>query len=81
MSILSGAHMTLFPRVKQLLEAEGVDHVLLTGGGIIPEEDMRALEEQGIGRLFGPGTPTTAAVEYIRDWYARHGRDRETAEA
>ncbi|MGI9190276.1 MAG: cobalamin B12-binding domain-containing protein [Longimicrobiaceae bacterium] len=79
MSILSGAHMTLFPRVQELLEEEGADHLLLTGGGIIPEEDMRALQEQGVGRLFGPGTTTTDAVEYIRDWFAEHGRDREGA--
>src|SRR5688500_3736285 len=63
MSILSGAHMTLFPRVRELLQADGADHILLTGGGIIPEEDMEALRSQGIGRLFGPGTPTSAAVE------------------
>ena len=80
MSILSGAHMTLFPRVKELLEAEGADHILITGGGIIPEEDMQALEGRGIGRLFGPGTTTTAAVEYIREWIAEHGRDRELVE-
>jgi methylmalonyl-CoA mutase, C-terminal domain len=79
MSILSGAHMTLFPRVKELLDAEGADHVLITGGGIIPEEDMRALRELGIGRLFGPGTTTTAAVDYIREWFAEHGRDRDPA--
>jgi methylmalonyl-CoA mutase, C-terminal domain len=81
MSILSGAHMTLFPRVQEMLAAEGADHILLTGGGIIPEEDMRDLEGRGIGKLFGPGTPTTEAVEYIRNWFAEHGRDRETAEA
>ncbi|HEX6748009.1 MAG TPA: cobalamin B12-binding domain-containing protein [Longimicrobium sp.] len=80
MSILSGAHMTLFPRVRELLEAEGADHILITGGGIIPEEDMQALEGQGIGRLFGPGTTTGAAVEYIREWFAEHGRDRELVE-
>jgi methylmalonyl-CoA mutase, C-terminal domain len=78
LSILSGAHMTLFPRVQELLAAEGADHILLTGGGIIPEEDMRALEEKGIGRLFGPGTTTGDAVRYIREWFAEHGRDRET---
>lgn len=77
MSILSGAHLTLFPRVKELLDAEGADHVLITGGGIIPEADMRRLEELGIGRLFGPGTPTRDAVRYIQDWFAEHGRDRE----
>ncbi len=70
MSVLSGAHMTLVPRVKELLEEAGVDHILLTGGGIIPEEDAEALEEQGVGRLFGPGTPTTIAIEYIRGWFA-----------
>ncbi|HEX6926271.1 MAG TPA: cobalamin B12-binding domain-containing protein [Longimicrobiaceae bacterium] len=77
MSILSGAHMTLFPRVKELLEAEGAGHILITGGGIIPEGDMRRLQEMGIGRLFGPGTPTSEAVRYIREWFAEHGRDRE----
>ena len=75
MSVLSGAHMTLFPRVKHLLDEAGADHVLLTGGGIIPEEDADRLEEQGVGKLFGPGTPTSAAIEYIREWAAA----RETA--
>lgn len=70
MSVLSGAHMTLFPRVKELLEKEGVDHILLTGGGIIPEDDVTALEAQGIGRLFGPGTPTTEAIAYVQEWFA-----------
>ena len=79
MSILSGAHMTLFPRVRELLAAEGADHILLTGGGIIPEADMRRLGEVGIGRLFGPGTTTRDAVDYIRGWFAEHGRDREAA--
>ncbi len=69
MSVLSGAHMTLFPRVKDLLRNEGADHILLTGGGIIPEEDIERLTEQGVGRLFGPGTPTTDAIEYIREWF------------
>jgi methylmalonyl-CoA mutase C-terminal domain/subunit len=71
MSILSGAHMTLFPRVKALLDEAGADHVLLTGGGIIPEEDAAALEAQGIGRLFGPGTSTEDAIAYVRDWFAQ----------
>jgi len=69
MSVLSGAHMTLFPRVLELLEAEGVTDMLLTGGGIIPEEDISTLQEQGVGRLFGPGTPTTEAIDYIREWF------------
>ena len=68
MSSLSGAHMTLIPRVRQLLDDAGADKVLVTGGGIIPEADMRSLESQGIGRLFGPGTPTTVAIEYVRKW-------------
>src|ERR1700740_2667938 len=58
LSILSGAHLTLFPRVKQLLDRGGRTDVLVTGGGIIPPEDMAALERQGIGKLFGPGTHT-----------------------
>ncbi len=70
LSILSGAHMTLFARVKRLLEEQGMGDVLVTGGGIIPEEDMEALREKhGIGRLFGPGTPTSDAVDYIRRWF------------
>jgi len=69
LSILSGAHMTLFPRVKALLVEAGADHMLLTGGGIIPDEDMDSLAEQGVGQLFGPGTPTTAAIDYIRSWF------------
>lgn len=77
MSILSGAHMTLFPRVRELLDEEGAEHILLTGGGIIPDEDMAALRERGVGRLFGPGTTTSEAVSYIREWFAEHGRDRE----
>jgi methylmalonyl-CoA mutase, C-terminal domain len=72
LSILSGAHLTLFPRVKQLLVAAGRDDVLVTGGGIIPPEDMAALQQQGIGRLFGPGTPTADLVRYIEEWAAEH---------
>jgi methylmalonyl-CoA mutase C-terminal domain/subunit len=70
LSILSGAHMTLIPRVKQLVDAEGRDDILITGGGIIPKEDMEALHAQGIGQLFGPGTPTSELVSYIKDWFA-----------
>jgi methylmalonyl-CoA mutase C-terminal domain/subunit len=81
MSILSGAHMTLFPRVRELLEAEGAGHILLTGGGIIPEEDIETLTEMGVGRLFGPGTTTSDAVEYIRSWFAENGRDRQVVES
>ena len=69
LSILSGAHMTLFPKVVKLLREEGADHVLVTGGGIIPPEDMDALQAAGVGRLFCPGTATADAVSYIRDWF------------
>jgi methylmalonyl-CoA mutase C-terminal domain/subunit len=73
LSILSGAHMTLFPRVLELIKAEGRDDVLITGGGIIPQEDMDALAAQGVGRLFGPGSPTSELIAYIREWFAaRH---------
>jgi methylmalonyl-CoA mutase C-terminal domain/subunit len=77
LSILSGAHMTLFPRVQSLLAENGMDDVLITGGGIIPAEDIDALREMGVGQLFGPGTPTADAVEYIRSWFDDSGRSRE----
>ncbi|MBL8860107.1 MAG: cobalamin B12-binding domain-containing protein [Planctomycetes bacterium] len=66
LSILSGAHMELFPRVREELKKRGLDHVLLTGGGIIPGEDMEKLESQGFAKLFGPGTRTDAIAEYIK---------------
>ena len=72
LSILSGAHMTLFPRVRKLLLDAGRADVLLTGGGIIPPEDVAALERAGIGKLFGPGTPTSDLVHYIEGWAAEH---------
>jgi methylmalonyl-CoA mutase, C-terminal domain len=71
LSILSGAHMTLIPRVLQLLHEQGRDDILMTGGGIIPKEDMDALEAQGVGKLFGPGTPTSDLIDYIKDWFAK----------
>ena len=67
-SILSGAHMTVFPKVIQLMKDKGMDDVLLTGGGIIPEEDMKKLNEMGVGKLFAPGTPTGDIAKYIQDW-------------
>ncbi len=70
LSILSGAHMTLFPRVRALLTEMERPDILVTGGGIIPAEDMEALEAQGVGRLFGPGTPTGDLIAYIREWSA-----------
>ena len=69
LSILSGAHMTLFPRVRQLLVDAGREDILITGGGIIPREDMEALQREGVGQLFGPGTRTSDLVDYIRTWF------------
>ena len=67
-SILSGAHMTVFPKILQLMKEKQMDDVLLTGGGIIPEDDMKKLNEMGVGKLFSPGTSTTDIAEYIKDW-------------
>jgi methylmalonyl-CoA mutase C-terminal domain/subunit len=74
LSILSGAHMTLFPRVLELLRAEGREDILLTGGGIIPKDDMESLHKLGVGRLFGPGTTTGELVKYIKEWFAERQR-------
>jgi methylmalonyl-CoA mutase, C-terminal domain len=71
LSILSGAHMTLFPRVKRLLVEAGRDDVVLLGGGIIPQDDVSSLEDEGVARLFGPGTPTAEIVDYITTTVAR----------
>ena len=68
MSILSGAHMTLFPRVRALLDEAGRGDVLLIGGGIIPGEEIESLEGQGVAKLFGPGTPTQEIIDYIVSW-------------
>ncbi len=67
-SILSGAHMTVFPRVIAMMKEKGMDDVLLTGGGIIPEDDMVQLRELGVGKLFAPGTATSEISDYIRGW-------------
>jgi len=77
LSILSGAHMTLFPRVLTLLRDAGRDDLLITGGGIIPQEDMDALQAMGIGKIFGPGTATQDLIDYIRVWFAE--RERQDA--
>jgi methylmalonyl-CoA mutase C-terminal domain/subunit len=69
-SILSGAHMTVFPKVIALLKEKGIDDVLITGGGIIPEEDMKKLNEMGVGKLFPPGTNTSEIAAYIKNWVA-----------
>ena len=68
LSVLSGAHMTIFKKVKDLLDKENIENILITGGGIIPSEDMLELEDYGIGKLFGPGTAIKHTIEYIVDW-------------
>ena len=77
LSILSGAHMTLFPRVLELLREQGRDDVLVTGGGILPKEDIEELQKLGIGKLFGPGTATTDLIDYIKEWFVE--RERQEA--
>ncbi|MFN0084449.1 MAG: cobalamin B12-binding domain-containing protein [Blastocatellia bacterium] len=67
LSILSGAHMTIFPRVLELMRDKGMDDVLLFGGGIIPEDDIPKLKERGVGEIFLPGTSTEAIIKYIRE--------------
>ena len=71
-SILSGAHMTVFPRIIQLMQTKGMNDVLLTGGGIIPEEDRQQLHQMGVGSLFPPGTPTADIAAYITEWVRTH---------
>jgi methylmalonyl-CoA mutase, C-terminal domain len=71
LSILSGAHMTLFPRVIELLKQQEAHEILIIGGGIIPEEDIAQLEAQGVAKLFGPGTSSSAPIEFVREWFAR----------
>src|ERR1700741_3464495 len=71
-SILSGAHMTVFPKIINLIKEKKMDDVLVTGGGIIPEEDMNALKKIGVGELFPPGTTTHDIVQYITNWVHKH---------
>jgi methylmalonyl-CoA mutase C-terminal domain/subunit len=75
LSILSGAHMSIFPKVLELMKANGIDDVLLTGGGIIPKKDMETLQVQGVGRLFGPGSTLAEITEYITRWVSDNRTD------
>ena len=76
LSILSGAYMTLFPEVLGLMKERGIGDRLLSGGGIVPPDDMDTLAKMGVGRLFGPGSSTRDIAQYIRDWYREtHGED------
>ena len=74
LSILSGTHMTVFPKVMELMDQNGLDDVLLTGGGIIPDKDEEALTKLGVGKLFGPGTPVQKTVDYITNWVQTNRR-------
>lgn len=74
-SILSGAHMTILPKILGLMKEKGLNDVLLTGGGIIPDEDIKELKKMGIGELFTPGAPTTAIADFIKQWCNTHPRD------
>ncbi|MDD3094772.1 MAG: cobalamin B12-binding domain-containing protein [Candidatus Neomarinimicrobiota bacterium] len=76
LSILSGAHMTIFPKVLDLLKAQKMDDVLLIGGGVIPEEDAKALKKLGVAEIFGPGSPTTRIVDYIQKWFQNSPRNQ-----
>jgi len=71
-SILSGAHMTIFPKVYQMMQEKGLTNTLLTGGGIIPDEDNAQLSAMGIGTLFSPGANTSDIAAYIKNWVAEH---------
>ena len=74
LSSLNNAHMTIFPKVLELMKKNRIDDVLLTGGGIIPEKDMDALRALGSGKLFGPGTPVQHTVDYIENWVRENRR-------
>ena len=71
-SSLSGAHMTVFPKVLQLMKEKEMNDVLLTGGGIIPEDDMKKLQSMGVGNLFAPGMPTSEIAAYIKEWVRKN---------
>ena len=74
-SILSGAHMTLFPKILNLMKEKDVEDILLFGGGIIPEDDLHKLKDLGVGELFTPGTSTTEIINYLKDWVEKHPKN------
>ncbi len=73
-SILSGAHMTIFPRILELMKEKNLNDVLLFGGGIIPDDDLKKLKEMGVGELFTPGTPTTEIIDFLKKWVEQNRR-------
>ena len=74
-SLLSGAHMTIFPKVLELMKGKGVENILLFGGGIIPDQDIQELKKMGVGELFTPGASTLDIVRYVRDWAKEHRKN------
>ena len=74
LSSLNNAHMTIFPNILKLMKDNKIDDVLLVGGGIIPKKDVLTLQDMGVGKLFGPGTPIKETVDYITDWVKRNRR-------
>ena len=77
-SVLSGAHMTIFPRVLALLKEKGAADMHVIGGGIIPDEDAEKLMAMGVGAIFGPGTPTTKPIGYVRSWWIEHHKEQDS---
>lgn len=71
LSILSGAHMTIFPRVRKLMDEHGLTNVLLIGGGIMPPDEIEQLQNSGVDRLYGPGTPVSEPIDFIRGWFSK----------
>jgi len=75
-SLLSGAHMSIFPKVLELMKQNGMDDVLLFGGGIIPEADMKKLKDMGVGELFTPGANTQKIIKYLQQWVVEHSQSK-----
>jgi methylmalonyl-CoA mutase C-terminal domain/subunit len=72
LSSLNNAHNTIFPRIIELMNSKKLDNVLLIGGGIIPKRDIKDLEKLGVGKLYGPGTPVSDTIDYIKDWVLKN---------
>jgi len=74
-SILSGAHMTIFPKIIKLMKDNKINDVLLIGGGVIPSEDIEKLKQEGVTEIFGPGTSTEKINQFLKDWFKNNPRD------
>ena len=75
LSLLSGAHMTIFPKILNLMKEKGLNDVLLTGGGIMGDDDIKKLMDMGVGQLYGPGSSITDAIAYIKNWYLKNKKN------